>query len=345
MQRSWVRASGALAVATLVGCSASGYGSPTNDAGGDGGTSPDGALFGDSGTGGQCKHWVQRPYLAGSDGVLGTSDDVLDQKALVQEIDETDNVAIETASSGPGGDGVWGTDDDVITSQQRVLKTGSTVQIVQFSGAGPDGKWGTDDDVVASYRSGTLANGKVSTAITYSAAGPDGKWRTADDVASQRWVYAYGDGVATPRVREDDYNGAGLDGKWNTSDDQLAIVTTRFADWGMFSTAAGADGKWGTKDDVATSRYTDLRKQGGFYQLLQTWKAGPDQALFTGDDVISSTASTKCEAGVFDARIHASAGTDGTWATADDTYSFRMRIEGCPTSCDGGLPSTPLDPR
>ena len=328
----------------LVGCGGSaGFGAA--DAGGDASPLPDGALFGDSSTGPLCKHWVQRAYLAGGDGVLGTSDDVLEDKALVQEIDETDQVATETAYSGPGGDGKWGTDDDVIASQQRVIKSGSSVRIVRFSGPGTDGKWGTDDDVVASYRGGTLENGKVATALTYSSPGGDGVWRTADDVASERWVYAYGDGVTTARVREDDYNGAGIDGKWNTSDDQLAIVTSRFSDWGMFSTAAGADGKWGTKDDVATSRYTDLRKQNGFYQLLQTWKAGPDQVLFTNDDDISSTASTKCEAGVFDARIHSSPGKDGTWGTTDDTYSFRMRIEGCPTSCDGVLPGTPLDPR
>ena len=294
----------------LVGCGGSaGFGAA--DAGGDASPLPDGALFGDSSTGPTCKHWVQRAYLAGGDGVLGTSDDVLEDKALVQEIDETDQVAPETAYSGPGG----------------------------------DGKWGTDDDVVASDRGGTLENGKVATALTYSSPGGDGVWRTADDVASERWVYTYGDGVTTARVREDDYNGAGIDGKWNTSDDQLAIVTSRFSDWGMFSTAAGADGKWGTKDDVATSRYTDLRKQNGYYQFLQTWKAGPDQALFTNDDDVTSTASTKCEAGVFDARIHSSPGKDGTWGTTDDTYSFRMRIEGCPTSCDGVLPGTPLDPR
>lgn len=333
-----------IVLAFVLGCGGS-AGFAGADASADAPANADGMSFGDSSVGPVCKHWVQRAYLAGTDGVLGTSDDVLENKALVQEIDETDNVATETASSAPGTDGKWGTDDDVIASQQRVLKNGSSVEIVQFSGAGADGKWGTDDDIVASYRGGTLLNGRLANATTFSGPGADGIWRTTDDIASQRWVYAYGDGVATPRVREDNYNGPGIDLKWNTGDDQLAIVTSRFSDWGIFSTAAGADGKWGTKDDVATGRYTDLRNQNGYYQYLQHWKAGPDKVMFTSDDDATSTASSKCEAGVFDARIHSSPGGDRLWGTSDDIFSSRMRIEGCPTSCDGALPGTPLDPR
>lgn len=335
-----------LGAGLVSACGGGSNGFQGGDAATDGGVLPDAVVLDDGGVIQKCDHWVRRVHTPGSDGILGTSDDGLNPEAFVQTVALDNTVTTDNTVSSPGPDGKWGTDDDVITVQERVIKVGSNaVHIVRFKASGADGKWGTDDDVVESYRSGTIQNGRLAEVYTFSGFGLDGKWRTDDDVRAQRWIYTYGDDQSAPHLREDNFNGAGSDGQWATPDDQLAIVTSRWKDWGLFSTAPGPDGTWGTKDDVATSRYTDLHYADGWVQLLKSWQAGSDGKLFTPDDTMQSAATVTCKDGVFDARIRSAPGADGVWATDDDAVSSRWRIEGCPGSCDGPMPRSPLDPK
>ncbi len=344
--RVWVLGVCGFAALAAAACGGGGGGFAGSDAAVDGSGLEDAVALPDGSVVQQCSHWVRRVYTPGSDGVLGTSDDGLMPEAYVQTVALDNTVTSDDTASSPGPDGKWGTNDDVFTAQERVIQvTPSTIHIVRFKAPGPDGTWRTDDDVIDSYRSGTTQNGRLADVYTFSGPGADGTWRTTDDVRAQRWIYTYGNDQSAPHLREDNFTGPGADGQWATSDDQLAIVTSRWKEWGLFSTATGPDGLWGTKDDPASSRYTDVRNTGGFVQLLETWKAGPDGMLFTPDDQVSSTATVTCKDGIFDARIRSSPGADGVWATADDIVGSRLRIEGCPGSCDGPMPRSPLDPK
>jgi len=49
-----------------------------------------------------------------------------------------------------GADGLWNTDDDVVGRFWKVVRTGATYSILEFSQAGHDGVWGTGDDIIAS---------------------------------------------------------------------------------------------------------------------------------------------------------------------------------------------------
>ena len=276
----------------LLGCSVSGRKGQNDDHTGDAGAvaSVDGSSPSPADAAGSgCAHSVVTDYRAGADGIVGTSDDLVDttteydyaagtpdfarkhplniwQKDQVGKTiffekatyDAQGVLRTETFVKDPGSDGKYGTADDVIGGANQFFydAAGLLVRETSSHDAGPDGVWGNQDDLVEDGLYVTNANGRIEYYLHAYYPGPDGLWGTADDpfISSLRLLY---DDQGRVTAREASHD-AGPDLKFGTSDDpiELRIAVPCRGDrvvWEGY-VAPGPDGKWGTPDDQLDER-------------------------------------------------------------------------------------------
>ena len=178
--------------------------------------------------------------------------------------------------TGAGSDGVFGTADDVVDNWD---KQASPTSFFDYTGAGADGQWKTADDALGPVDYEKVAGGLIvesySSGPIYpaAAAGPDGSWGTADDHFVGATKYHYD---ASGNASDEISVTAGPDGAFDTPDDVVVgriVFPCQSADRVvMESYAAGPDGVFETPDDVVVYRVIE---SGDYCETLSCSYAQP----------------------------------------------------------------------
>ncbi len=196
---------------------------------------------------------------------------------------------------------------------------------------GPSGVFPSPTDVQVARRADTrLADGRLDLHEYFDSAGLDGEFGTADDVLDRVFDVELADSVETrTNVR------VGADGVLGTSDDTTLVREQVTFDAqgrllnGIASNGAGTDGQWFTADDVSLF-FFDVARDPGDGQITEIRYfagAGPDQVLFTPDDLVGGYERRQYNGDrrLVAVTLYELPGLDDVWFTADDVV-FRREV-------------------
>lgn len=195
---------------------------------------------------------------------------------------------VENRIFGAGSDGVLGTQDDVVTYLFVATYGEYDSMYVSYVGPGPDGVFETSDDEIGFTSTNEVdPETGVTLSVSYDGPGPDGEWFTTDDdVSGHNFTES-----SPTFFRHEEYTDPGPDGDWFTDDDVITffvqVLTDLTSQLRQLSSAPGADGEFGTPDDDGTVVLFDLNEWGDVTHFTAYNDKGPDGVFFTADDVLS----------------------------------------------------------
>jgi hypothetical protein len=189
-----------------------------------------------------------------------------------------------------GTDGVLGTDDDIPDSYYSYNYTQNENVVIFYTGPGTDSIWFSDDDNIELYTLEKLNDlGFKTFDYSFNGSGLDGVWGTNDDSFSFGQSFQYnGDGNLTVTS---DMSSTGVDLTPFTSDDEkLNVLAIEYngllMDTAKLLTGSGSDGQWLTSDDDERKRnFYQYNEHGQLTQYLAQYK-GDDGLYDTEDDRI-----------------------------------------------------------